>query len=87
MDGSSIQENIVCVAVNFWRCNSQKGLVWLRTPVVEAIVMCEVQVFEDVFHHVVMNFSRKDVVLCASNYCIGEVRSAGDLGIDELADA
>ena len=78
MDGSSAQENIVCVAINFWRCNSREGLVWLRTPVVEAIVTCEVQVFEDVFHRMVMNFSGTDAVLCASNYRIGEVRSAGD---------
>ncbi len=78
MDGLSLRENIACVAVNFWRCNSREGLVWLCMPVVEAIVTCEVQVFEDVFHHMAMNFSGTDAVLCASNYRIGEVRSAGD---------
>jgi hypothetical protein len=41
VDGSSVKENIMCIAVDF-RSNSWEGLVWLRMPVVEAIITCEV---------------------------------------------
>ncbi len=72
-------------AVGAWRLDCRKCDVWCALPVVEAVILCKVEVLQDMFTPMVVNLMRAYARLRASHDCIGDVRAASDHRIDEFS--
>jgi hypothetical protein len=56
--------------VDEWRVGGREGVVQGGAPIVYAIILGKIEIFQDVFNRVIMNFCLTYTVLCATNHCI-----------------